>query len=301
MGGTTVLSGRSHSTIPLVLRHRCQPLPCLPSPASVPSRPCGAIFQSPWSTAKSGGGRRSRGSARGRPALLLRDLAGHARQQIHEDQLDGQEREGHPEDVEAEPANHEAHRQGDADERGDDGHAQLKERVAVSAMGRDGKDCGRDRGGGGSIRGPCSTNAPSQAPEGVAHWTEDEGQPKPEGSRAPNRGGMCVVARHATHVCPGGCIWSRMQSFDSERGRECCPPPPPTPCLTFHPPLVSFRGPGQSPVLPFAECVSHRCLPGRPLLRLCVRGAKYCPPDKPCCTAVAATCIINRGPGCREA
>ena len=54
---------------------------------------------------------------------------------------------------------------------------------------------------------------------------------------------------------------------------------PPAPCVTFRPSLVSSRGPGQSPFLPFAECV-RPLLSARPwgwcvLLRLCVRGAQH--------------------------
>ena len=40
---------------------------------------------------------------------------------------------------------------------------------------------------------------------------------------------------------------------------------PLTPCVTFRPSLVSLRGPGQPPVVPYASC---RCA----LLRLCARG-----------------------------
>ena len=40
-------------------------------------------------------------------------------------------------------------------------------------------------------------------------------------------------------------------------------PPPPAPCVTFRRLAVSLRGPGQSPVLPFACCIGSLCSDGR--------------------------------------
>ena len=49
------------------------------------------------------------------------------------------------------------------------------------------------------------------------------------------------------------------------------PPPPPPPCVTFRLVVVSVRGPGQSPVLPFACCVGSLLSVGR-----CGRCSCWC-------------------------
>ena len=55
---------------------------------------------------------------------------------------------------------------------------------------------------------------------------------------------------------------------------------PPLPCVTFRRVVVALRGPGQSPVLPFACCVGSLCSVGRCGRCSCgcrfhVRGAQY--------------------------
>ena len=60
-----------------------------------------------------------------------------------------------------------------------------------------------------------------------------------------------------------------------------CPhPPPPSPCVTFRLVVAPLRGPGQSPVLPFACCVGSLLSVGRCgrcscWCRFRVRGAQY--------------------------
>ena len=59
-------------------------------------------------------------------------------------------------------------------------------------------------------------------------------------------------------------------------GHWCPPPPPPVPpflppCVTFRPAAVPLRGPGQSPVLPFACCVGSLRSVGR-----CGRCSGWC-------------------------
>ena len=48
-------------------------------------------------------------------------------------------------------------------------------------------------------------------------------------------------------------------------------PPPPPPCVTFRLVVISLRGPGQSPVLPFACCVGSLRSVGR-----CGRCSCWC-------------------------
>ena len=57
-------------------------------------------------------------------------------------------------------------------------------------------------------------------------------------------------------------------------------PPPPPPCVTFRLVVAPLRGPGQSPVLPFACCVGSLLSVGRCgrcscCCRFRVRGAQY--------------------------
>ena len=66
--------------------------------------------------------------------------------------------------------------------------------------------------------------------------------------------------------------------------REDAPPPPP--CVTLRRVVVSLRGPGQSPVLPFACCVGSLLFVGccgrcSCWCRFRVRGAPLPPPGEP--------------------
>ena len=60
----------------------------------------------------------------------------------------------------------------------------------------------------------------------------------------------------------------------------CPPPPPPPPCVTFRRVVAPLRGPGRSPVLPFACCVGSlrsvgRCGRCSCWCRFRVRGAQW--------------------------
>ena len=70
---------------------------------------------------------------------------------------------------------------------------------------------------------------------------------------------------------------------DNVYGRPSTPKPP---CVTFRRVVVSLRGPGRSPVLPFACCVGlllsvGRCGRCSCWCHLRVRGAQWLPPPPP--------------------
>ena len=65
----------------------------------------------------------------------------------------------------------------------------------------------------------------------------------------------------------------------AEQQQRSAPPPPPPPRVTFRLVVAPLRGPGQSPILPFAYCVRSllsvgRCSRRSCWCRFCVRGAQ---------------------------
>ena len=76
-------------------------------------------------------------------------------------------------------------------------------------------------------------------------------------------------------VC-GSCQWTMSRgggegAVDKSLFRVCTLRPPPPPRVTFRRVVVSLRGPGQSPVLPFACCVGSLRSDGR-----CGRCSCWC-------------------------
>ena len=87
----------------------------------------------------------------------------------------------------------------------------------------------------------------------------------------------CYCGVHGQGPIPGLTQWLSQAMAYRYRGRgggggaAWAPPPDPPPCVTFRRVVVPLRGPGQSPVLPFACCVGSMRSVGR-----CGRCSCWC-------------------------
>ena len=93
----------------------------------------------------------------------------------------------------------------------------------------------------------------------------------------------------------GLCWMWRDVPFARQRRPIVGVPTPPPPCVTFRRVAVSLRGPGQSPVLPFACCVGSPRSVGR--CGWCSCWCRFCRGGVPPCVTFRLVVASVRGPG----